>query len=391
MEHCVVAGAGLAGLNTVMALRTRGYEGRLTLLGAEPHPPYDRPPLSKQLLDGRVDDPTLPADWAGLGVDCRWETAATGLRDGAVDTAAGPVPCDAAVIATGAAPVRLPGDGPQRTLRTVEDARALRKALRPGASVAIVGAGWIGAEVATAAAAAGCRVTVVEAAAHPLATALPAEVAVPTTPWWAGAGVELLTDTSVRSVVVGGLELADGSFLAADEVLVAVGVRPVTAWLDGSGLTLGDGVVVDERLAARPGVCAVGDVAAWWSARYGERLRVEHWDTALRAPAVVASTLLGGDDVYDPVPYVWSEQFGRYTQYAGRHTQGDSLVWRGDPATDAAWAACWLRDDRLRAVFAVDRPRDAVQGRRVAERGQPVDAARLADPAVPIKLAVADR
>lgn len=391
MEHCVVAGAGLAGLNTVMALRRRGYEGRLTLLGAEPHPPYDRPPLSKQLLDGRVDDATLPADWAGLDVDCRWETAATGLRDGVVDTAAGAVPCDAVVIATGAEPVRLPGEGPQRTLRTVEDARALRKALRPEASLAIVGAGWIGAEVATAAAAAGCRVTVVEAEAHPLATALPAEVAEPTAPWWAAAGVELRTGTSVRSVALGGLELADGSFLAVDEVLVAVGVRPLTGWLEGSGLALGDGVVVDERLLARPGVCAVGDVAAWWSARYGTRLRVEHWDTALRAPAVVASTLLGGDEVYDPVPYVWSEQFGRYTQYVGRHVPGDSLVWRGDPATDAAWSACWLRDDRLRAVFAVDRPRDAVQGRRVAERGQPVDAARLADPTVPVKLAVADR
>ncbi|MQA05487.1 MAG: NAD(P)/FAD-dependent oxidoreductase [Streptosporangiales bacterium] len=391
MEHCVVVGAGLAGLNTAVALRNQGYSERITLLGAEPCPPYDRPPLSKELLRGEVDDTTLPADWSALEVDCRWGVAATGLDESAVRTAVGPVPCDGVVVATGAAPVRLPGDGPQRTLRSIDDARQLRAALRPGARLAIVGAGWIGAEVATEARRLGCQVTVVEAADWPLAGALPAEVASRCAHWWAAADVDLRVGAKVAAVRTGGLELTDGSVVEADEVLCAVGVRPRVDWLADSGLAFAcGGIEVDDRLAARPGVCAVGDVAAWPSTRYGRRLRVEHWDTALRAPAVAAATLLGGAETYDPVPYVWSEQFGRYTQYVGMHDDTDELVWRGDPDADAAWAACWLSGDTVRAVFTVDRPRDAMQARKVAERGQRVDRQLLADPAVPVKRAVVD-
>ncbi|MGH3096292.1 MAG: NAD(P)/FAD-dependent oxidoreductase [Streptosporangiales bacterium] len=387
MEHCVIVGAGLAGHSTAVALRGRGFTGRITLLGAEPHAPYDRPPLSKQLLRGEVDDTTLPADPAALDLDCRFGVRATGLSDGAVVTDAGEVAYDAVVLATGAAPVRLPGDPHQRTLRTVEDARALRSSLRAGRRLAVVGAGWIGAELATAARAAGCAVTVVEAAATPLATALPAPIAELTTGWWEVAGVDLRLSTAVRAVEPDGLALEGGEHLGADDVVVAVGVRPEVGWLAGSGLDIADAVRVDAGLRAAPRVWAVGDVAAWWSERYAEHVRVEHWDNALRGPEVAAATLLGEQVTYDPVPYVWSEQFGRYVQYAGRPRAGDAQVWRGDPENEAAWSVCWVRDGRITAVLGVDRPRDAVQARRMAERGTPVDEGRLADPGVSVKQA----
>lgn len=390
MERVVVVGAGLAGLQSVQALRQRGYGGRITLVGSEPHPPYDRPPLSKELLAGEVDDSTLDADWDELDVELLLGHRATKLRPGAVETEAGSLDFDGSIIATGASPRPVPGDGAQRTLRTVDDARSLRAALRPGTRVAIVGAGWIGAEVATVAAAAGCRVTVVEAGPAPLAGNVGAEVGRHTQRWYDEAGIELLLDTPVDAVVDGGLALEGRPFLPADEVLTAVGVRPEVGWLAGSGLDLDDAdgaVVVDERLRTTlPGVCAVGDCAAWWSARFGTRLRVEHWDNALRAPHVAAATLLGEDEVHDPVPYFWSQQHGRMLQYAGHHAAADEGLWRGDPAGEH-WAACWLREGSLVAILVADRPRDLMQARRVIAAGRPVDRERLADPEVAVKAA----
>lgn len=388
MERIVVVGGGLAGLQSVQALREQGYEGHLALVGSEPHRPYDRPPLSKELLAGDVDDSTLEADWDELDVELLLGHRATKLRPGAVDTEAGPLDFDGLIVATGASPVRVPGDGAQRTLRTVDDARSLRAALRPGARIAIVGAGWIGAEVATVAAAAGCRVTVVEAGPAPLAGNVGAEVGRHTQRWYHEAGIELLLETPVEAVVDGGLALEGRPFLPADEVLSAVGVRPDVGWLAGSGLDVGGAVPVDERLrTSLPQVCAAGDCAAWWSPRFGTRLRVEHWDNALRAPHVAATTLLGGDAVHDPVPYFWSHQHGRMLQYAGHHGGADEMLWRGDPREH--WAVCWLREGALVAILVVDRPRDLMQARRVIARDQPVDRERLADPDVAVKTAAA--
>ncbi|MCX9190803.1 oxidoreductase [Carbonactinospora thermoautotrophica] len=387
MENVVVVGAGLAGLQTVVALRQQGYAGRLTLLGAEPHPPYDRPPLSKDVLAGKVEDTTLEADWAALDVTLQLGCRATGLCPGHVETEAGPVPYDGLVIATGADPVRLPGPG--SVLRTIEDARALRQVLRPGRRVVVVGAGWLGAEVATTAAGAGCAVTVVEALDTPLAGVLPAEVGRHFTPWYAAAGVELLLGESVAAVEPGAVRLATGVELPADHVVVGIGVRPATGWLAGSGVPLDarGAVVTDEYLrAGLPGVYAVGDCVTWPSRRYGVRMHVEHWDNALHAPAVAAANLLGDEVRYDPVPYFWSEQFGRVVQYAGHHPAGDRLVWRGDPAGET-WAACWLSGDRLVAILTVDRPRDLAQARRILDRDALVDADRLADPDLPLKAA----
>ena len=395
----VIAGAGLAGLRTAEELRARGYQGTLTMIGAEPRPPYDRPPLTKKFMTGEIDDTSLRADMDALGIGLRLGEAATGLADGVLRTAKAEFAFDALVIATGATPVRLPGPGPQRVLRTFDQATALRSALRPGLKLAVVGAGWIGAELATSATRQGCQVTVVEAAPAPLAGALGAEAGSRTVPWYAAAGVELRLGQPVESVEPGGLALP-GGWLAADEVVSAVGVRPEVGWLVGSGVLLENGVAVDEGLRASvPGIFAAGDCAAFVSHRFGRRLRVEHWDSAIHAPEVVAANILGGDERYDPVPYFWSEQFGRMVQYCGQHSPSDKLLWRGD--TDGRdWTACWLAGDRgagklvagervagerLTAVLAVSRPRDLLQGRRLIAAGTPVDPVRLADPAVPLR------
>jgi 3-phenylpropionate/trans-cinnamate dioxygenase ferredoxin reductase subunit len=392
IERVVIAGGGLAGLRTAAEARAAGYPGAITMLAAEPHPPYDRPPLSKKLMLGELDSTSMAAEAGELGLDLRLGEAATGLADGVVRTGRAEYRFDRLVIATGAVPVRLPGDGGQHVLRTVDDALAIRAALRPGTRLAIVGAGWIGAELATVAAARGCAVTVVEAGAGPAVAALGADVAAALVPWYAAAGVDLRLGQPVESVAEGGLVLPGGGWLAADLVVTAVGVRPATGWLAGSAVQLGDGVHTDSQLRTSvPGVFAVGDCAAFWSRRYGQRLRIEHWDSALHGPRVAAANLLGDGQDYDPVPYFWSEQFGRMVQVAGRPGGPAQLIWRGDPG-GRRWTACWLGaaagpdgPAALSAVLAVGNPRDLLQGRRLIEAGHPVDPARMADPSVPLR------
>ncbi len=381
----VVVGAGLAGLRVVEELRSREFAGSITLIGAEQRGPYDRPPLSKKVLTGEIDDTALREDLASLGVELRLGESATGLEQGKLRTDAAEYEWDALVIATGASPVRLPGAGEQRVLRTADDALALRELLQPGARLAIVGAGWIGAELATAAARRGCAVTVLEAAATPVAAAVGPEVGGATAAWYAQAGVDLRLRQSVASIDPGAVRLADGSLLPADIVVTAVGVRPAVSWLAGSGVRLDNGVVVDAQLRGSvPGVYAVGDCASFWSGRYQRHLRIEHWDVALHGPEVAAASIAGETSDYDPVPYFWSEQFSRMVQYAGWHGDAERLVWRGDPA-EATWAVCWLTGDRLVAALTVGLPRDLLQARRLMAAGGLVDAGKLADPGIPVR------
>ncbi|MFI6295378.1 NAD(P)/FAD-dependent oxidoreductase [Nonomuraea sp. NPDC050790] len=380
MDHVVVVGAGLAGVRSVESLRGRGFEGRVTLLGEERHRPYDRPPLSKAVLLGTSDDSFVDTDLAALRVDFRPGVAAKSLREGLVETTEGELPYDGLVIATGSEPIRLPGEGPQLVLRTLDDAHVLRAALVPGAHVVVAGAGWIGAEVATAARKAGCEVTVIEAAATPLSHAI-GEMGALTLPWYEG--VDLRLDTMVSEVVEGGVELVGGEFVPAHVVVSGIGARPVLEWLADADIDLHNGVVTDEHLrTSLPGVVAVGDCANWWSRRFQTRMRVEHWDTALNAPDVAAATLMGEKAVYDPVPYFWSEQFGHMLQYAGYHRAGARVVHREGPK----WSAVWLTsEDRITAVLAADRPRDLVQGRRLIEAGARLDVERLVDPDVALR------
>jgi 3-phenylpropionate/trans-cinnamate dioxygenase ferredoxin reductase component len=391
VERVVVAGGGLAGLQSVVALRAQGYAGRLTLVGAEPERPYDRPPLSKAVLLGSTEDgdgtgdTTLEADWDALDVELLLGRQATGLREGVLETDAGDLSFDGLVVATGALPVRLPGADSALVLRTRTDVLALRDRLQPGARLVIVGAGWIGAEVATAAVRRGAQVTVVEALPAPLAGALPADLGRRMLPWWAP--VDLRLGATVDAVEPDAVHLVGGERVPADVVLVGIGARPATAWLAGTGLelTTGHALAVDGGLRTPlPGVVAVGDAAAWESERYGGRMHVEHWDNALHAPAVAAANLLGGDERYDPVPYFWSEQWGRMVQYAGHHPAGSRVVWRED---GERWAAFWLFGEQMVAALTVDRPRDLVQARHLMEAGRSVDEALLADPGVPVKAA----
>ncbi|MER6363173.1 FAD-dependent oxidoreductase [Kitasatospora sp. NPDC001527] len=397
-DRVVVVGAGLAGAQCAAVLRRDGWQGRITLVGEEPHAPYDRPPLSKDVLLGKTDSTALDLDFAQLGVELLTGRRATGLTPGGpggagvLHTDAGDEPYGTLVIATGAEPRALPGAERAHLLHTLDDALALRALLRPGLRLVLVGAGWIGAEVATAARAAGCEVTVVEAGPAPVPGALPTAIGRAMAAWYAEAGVELRCGTGVAAVEPGAVLLADGSHLPADEVVVGIGARPATGWLAGTGVALdaAGAVLVDERLRTTvPGVLAAGDCVGYPSARSGSRLTVQHWDHALQSGEAVAATVLGTDTPpYDPVQYFWSEQFGRMVQYAGRHGEGDELLWRGAPG-DADWSVLWLRDGALRALLAVDRPRDLTQGRRLIERGAVLDAARAADPAVPLKAAVA--
>ncbi|KQX79431.1 FAD-dependent oxidoreductase [Streptomyces clavifer] len=395
-RRVVVVGAGMAGVQTAVALREQGFAGPVTLIGAEPHQPYDRPPLSKAVLLGKAEDSAFDVDFEALDITLRLGLDVTGLRAAAheLDTPDGPVPYDVLVLATGAEPLVLPGsEGVPgvHLLRTLDDAERLRPVLERQHDVVVVGAGWIGAEFTTAARAAGCAVTVVEAAGRPLAGTLPAEVAAPMAAWYAESGAELLTGARVARVEPGAVHLTDGRAVPAGAVIVGIGARPATGWLAGSGIALGpDGsVTADGSLrTSLPDVYAVGDCASFPSARYGERLLVHHWDNALQGPRAVAAAVADGlPRTYDPVPYFWSEQFGRFVQYAGHHAGADTLLWRGDPA-EAAWTVCWLRAGVLVAVLAVGRPRDLAQGRKLVEAGARIDPVRAADPSVPLRSAV---
>ncbi len=382
MQRIVIVGGGLAGFEAARALRTLNFTGEIVMLAAEDEPPYDRPPLSKDVLAWR--EVTVHFDMTAVAdVDLRVGTAASGLEQGAVLTDAGSIECDGVVIATGSTPIALPGTS---TLRTLADAHRLRDSLEMGAEIVIVGAGWIGAEVAYAAAENGCSVTVYEAADSPLSAALPPDLGMRTAQWYEQLGIDLRLGERVDDVTA----------LGADVVLAGLGARPATSFLGSSGIELRpqDGaVVVDSRLrSSLPGVVAVGDCAAWWSTRYDTRLRVEHWDTALHAPAVAAAALLAGDDAdsrvdpYDPVPYFWSDQFGHTIQYVGHRGASDRRV---DRCEEADWAVGWFRDSdvgpQLTALAVVDRPRDLTQARRLMTAATPIDPEKFADASNAIK------
>ncbi len=329
MPGVVVVGAGLAGVKTIEALRTGEYAGPITLIGAEPHHPYDRPPLSKQVLRGERGPMFLrqPDVFGDLHVDLRLGTTAAALDDHEVVLADGErLHFDHAVLATGAVVRTLPGLpalAGVHVLRTLDDCLGLRAdLLRPGVRLVVVGGGFIGCEVAASARAMGAEVTIVEPQPAPLLGPLGPELAAEMvrthtergTVVRAGIGVSGLRGTDR----VDGVVLADGSVLPADVVVVGVGVRPDTDWLAGSGVGLDDGVVTDARLRTnQPDVFAVGDVARWDDPNTGSPTRAEHWTNATEMGEVAAANILGGAVVHAPVPYVWSDQYDTKIQSLG--------------------------------------------------------------------------
>jgi 3-phenylpropionate/trans-cinnamate dioxygenase ferredoxin reductase subunit len=319
----VVVGAGLAGLRTVEALRDKDFAGEIVLVGDEVHLPYDRPPLSKQVLRGeREPMPLRPQEgYAELDLDLRLGTAVTALDPSArtVTTGDGVVRYDHVVIATGATPRRLPG-APGHVLRTLDDARGLAPLLRPGARIGVVGAGLIGCEVAASARTKGAEVHVVDVLPKPLVRVLGSAVADRLQALHEEHGVVFHLGTGVTLASAQHLELADGTALEVDAVLEAMGVSPTTGWLAGSGLSLDDGVVCDAVGRAADGVWAVGDVARWGGTRH------EHWTSAADQAGVVAAGILGEPVPEVGPPYWWSDQYDVKLQGLGRIEPGDDVV-----------------------------------------------------------------
>ncbi|MCF8570187.1 NAD(P)/FAD-dependent oxidoreductase [Gordonia sp. HY002] len=360
----VVVGGGLATARIVSTLRRKKFTGAIDIVAAEEHLPYDRPPLSKDVLFGVKDSTALPFDPTKLDVTVHTGRVATGADTQArvLHTDRGDLPFDGLVIATGADPIRLPGDGEQLTLRTIDDALALRDRLTPGARVVIIGASWIGAEVATAAMSHGCEVTCLEYSEAPLSNALGVDVADRLLPWWSG--VDLRCGTSVREVSGEGVVLTDGTVVPADVVVTGIGVRPAIGWLDGSGLTIDRGVLTDEYCRTDvPGVVALGDVAQRWSPKTNQHAAVEHWDDAGGAATTAALALIGEALAFDPVPYFWSDQFGHKIQYVGKHGPDDTVAITTSDDGDLDTARWTAPDGTLSAWLGVDRPRDVIAAR----------------------------
>ena len=319
----VVVGAGLGGLRTAESLRDKGFDGEIVLLGEEQHLPYDRPPLSKQVLRGEREPIFLRAegDYPELELDLRLGVEVTGLdllaRE--VRTHAGSVAFDCLVIATGATPRRLPG-APGRVLRTLDDCLALSPYLREGARIVIVGAGLIGCEVAASARAKGAEVQVVDVLPRPLIRVLGTTVADRVLALHEEHGVQFHLGVGVESATSTGLVLADGTALEAEVVLEAMGVTPTTAWLEGSGLSVDNGVVCDQSGQAAEDVWAVGDDARWGDHRF------EHWTSAAEQASVVAGAVLGEPAPLALAPYWWSDQYDVKLQGLGLPAADDEVL-----------------------------------------------------------------
>lgn len=382
MALFAVVGASLAGLSAAATLRSAGHEGPIVVVDAARALPSDRPPLTKQLLTGEWEDDRAQQPLAHrvpqLDLDLRLGTGAVALdastrtlrlSDGSTLSA------DGIVIATGASARRLPGPELRgvHVIRELSDAVALRADLDEAPRrVGVIGAGFIGAEVAATCRKRGHPVTMVEAAPVPLGRVLPGEIGAFLAGLHRDHGVEVRLGVGVAGLLddgkgrVRGISLADGSTVDADVVVVGIGVTPNTAWLEGSGLAVDDGVVCDPSCLAAPGVVAAGDVANWFNAHFGERMRVEHWEHAIEHGEAAATRLLGGDADAVPfmsVPWFWSDQYDRKIQMAGRPSGSDRMHVLEGSTAERRFVAAFRRGDRCTGVLGVNRPRHTMQAR----------------------------
>jgi 3-phenylpropionate/trans-cinnamate dioxygenase ferredoxin reductase subunit len=398
-DTMVVVGGGLAGAKAAETLRAEGFGGRVVLVAEEPERPYERPPLSKDYLNGGKERDVIyvhDADWyAEHDVELRSGTRAVGLDPGAHE-----VELDdgerlryrALLLATGAAPRRLPVPGGDLdgvlTLRTAADSDRLKAELSSGdRSVAVVGAGWIGLEVAAAARSYGNAVTVVEPQPQPLRAVLGDELGAVFARLHRAHGVDLRLSTGVRELRGDGgrvvAVVTDAGEVPADLVVVGVGVAPRTELAEQAGLDVDNGVVVDPALrTSAPDVYAAGDIASWPHPRYGRRIRVEHWANALNGGPAAARAMLGQEVTYDRLPYFFTDQYDLGMEYSGLSAPGDTVVCRGD-VEGGEFVAFWLDGDRrVQAAMNVNVWDLTDQLQQLVRSGRPVDPTRLADPDV---------
>ncbi len=371
----VIVGAGLAGAKAAEALREADFGGRIVLIGAEAHRPYVRPPLSKGYLQGseELDKAFVHEEqwYADHNVDLRLDCAVTAVDRDAHEVVLGDqtrLGYDKLLISTGAVPRRLTVPGADlagiQYLRTIDDSDAIKAALRPGARVAIIGGGWIGLETAAAARAAGADVVVLEYAQLPLLRMLGPEIATVFADLHRDHGVDLRCGVEVTGIrpgtdnssAVGAVQLADGTEVAADAVIVGVGIGPEVSPAESAGLTLNNGIVVDQHLqTSDPDIFAAGDVANAYHPFLGKHVRVEHWANALNQPAIAARSMLGQDASYEHLPYFFSDQYDLGMEYSGYAEPGsyDQVVVRGDLKT-REFIAFWLSDGRVLAGMNVN-------------------------------------
>ncbi|MGM0931686.1 MAG: NAD(P)/FAD-dependent oxidoreductase [Actinomycetota bacterium] len=380
MQTLAVVGASLAGLSAARAARALGFAGRLVIIGDEAPRPYDRPPLSKDFLAGKISSDDLSLEEAGEDLDAEWllgvraerfdaHTLTLTLDDGRT------VAADRVVIATGASArglAELQGMQNVFTLRTLADAQALRAHLVPGRRLVVIGAGFIGAETASTAHAAGMDVTVVEKSTAPLAGPLGVQMGAAVARLHEAAGVELLCGTGVSSFTMSGNSVTEvvldgGRRLPADVVLVGIGAQPNVEWLEGSGIALDNGVLCDAMgRTNRPGVSAVGDCAAWYDLRAQSHQRVEHWAGANERPALAVAALLDEFAAQQPVnpPYFWSDQYGSRIQFAGHARDYDRIEIEHGDVAERSFLAVYYDGAEPVAVLGVDQVRQFTKWRK---------------------------
>jgi 3-phenylpropionate/trans-cinnamate dioxygenase ferredoxin reductase subunit len=388
----VILGAGQAGAQAAISLRGEGFAGRILLLGEEAWPPYERPPLSKALLAGSVAEERLflrrPEFYAERGIELR-----TGTPVAAIDRAAGEVVLrdgarlgyDRLLIATGAParPLPAPGADGVLTLRTLDDARALRARLVPGLRVAIIGAGYIGLEVAATAARSGAAVAVIEAAERVMQRVASPPISAFFDRAHRAAGVDLRLRDGVVAIEPAGPRLADGSILLADLVIAGIGVAPADQLARAAGLDCADGILTDaDGRTSDPAIFAAGDVARQAQPN-GGHLRLEAVSTAIAQAKAAARAMLGLPPPPREVPWFWSDQYEHKLQMVGLPMPDDDLLLRGDPE-GGKFAVLHLRDGVLTAVETVSSPRDFMAAKRLIAAGARPDPRRAADPAVPL-------
>ena len=386
LRRIAIVGASLAGLRAAEALRARGFDGELTLIGDEPHRPYDRPPLSKQVLQGVWEpEQTLfrrKDGYDALALDMRLGVRALSLdlRARRVTLADGTfADYDRLIIATGARVRTLPSIAPRTgllALRGLDDAIVLRRALMDAPRVAVVGAGFIGLEVAASCRARGLSVTVIEPLPVPFSPIFGRTFGEMVAAMHRDHGVDLRTGVAVTDVVgdsrVAGVALSDGSRIDADVVVVGIGVTPNTEWLEGSGLTLDNGIVCNGSGEAAPDVYAAGDVARIANQWHGDSPRIEHWTNAVEQAVCVAENALAGAEActsFSSVPYFWSDQYDRRIQFIGRARPHDEMVIVDGSLEERRLTALYRRGDRVVACLAVNQPRALIKYRKLLAAG----------------------